>query len=58
MLCRPNSEEIQTKNWAPPPKNARKPEPLYCYKTLAETVCYTYPLSKQDRLSAYYGPHP
>lgn len=58
MPFRPNSEQLVTKGWAKQPVSQEDPEPLYCYRTLAQNVCYTAPLDDQSRLSAYYGPKP
>jgi len=36
------------------------PEPLYCYKTLAQVDCYAQPLDRREsnRMANYYGPPP
>jgi hypothetical protein len=36
------------------------PEPLYCYRTLAQSDCYAQPLDRRDtnRMVGYYGPPP
>jgi hypothetical protein len=36
------------------------PEPLYCYRTLAQVDCYTQPLDRREtnRIQNYYGPQP
>ncbi|MBM3533953.1 MAG: hypothetical protein FJX60_13060 [Alphaproteobacteria bacterium] len=36
------------------------PEPLYCYRTLAQVDCYTRPLDRREsnRIQNYYGPPP
>ncbi|MBM3546324.1 MAG: hypothetical protein FJX54_05200 [Alphaproteobacteria bacterium] len=36
------------------------PEPLYCYKTLAQVDCYAQPLDRREtnRIANYYGPAP
>ena len=36
------------------------PEPLYCYRTLAESTCYAQPLDRREanRVVGFYGPSP
>jgi hypothetical protein len=52
---KPNSADIMRKNWA---KNPQKdtPDPLYCYHTLADSVCYTEPLEgNENRLTGSFA---
>jgi hypothetical protein len=36
------------------------PEPLYCYRTLAQSTCYAQPLDRREanRVVGFYGPSP
>lgn len=36
------------------------PEPLYCYRTLAQSTCYAQPLDRHhaNRVVGFYGPSP
>ncbi|ARN84347.1 hypothetical protein [Candidatus Nucleicultrix amoebiphila] len=53
-----SSEDIIESGWARPPAEYR-PQPLYCYKTLAGRDCYSSPLKGgRNRLEGYYGPEP
>lgn len=59
MIVRPDSEALNTKGWARQPRTPKHPEPLYCYKTLGDVMCYPNPQYGLDkRLSGYYGPKP
>lgn len=55
-LFKPDSEKLVSEGWAD--RKKINPEPLYCYKTLGERVCYTEPKEGADNLSGYYGPSP
>jgi hypothetical protein len=46
-IGRPNSQKITTAGWADAPTK-EAPPPLYCYKTLGETACYTTPLKESE----------
>ncbi len=59
MVMRPDSEQLVKRGWAKYPKEQRIPDPLYCYSTLADKVCHSYPRDTEtNRLSGYYGPEP
>ena len=59
MLFRADSEKLVTKGWASQPLEKKTPAPLYCYKTLATTMCYPTPkVGEHSRLVGYYGPQP
>ena len=50
-----DSSEIQKENWA---KSSPLPSPLpvYCYKTIADPVCYDHPIvGKEEQLSGDYS---
>ena len=53
-FAKPDSEKITQSNWAyDPPKPV--PEPLYCYRTLGEHMCYKDPIDgASDRLAGQY----
>lgn len=49
---RPTSDELLATNWAPNPEDPRRSphekQPLYCYRTLGEVVCYTESLGDSE----------
>lgn len=55
---RPTSEEIVKRGWANN-KYRLEPEQLYCYRTLADPVCYSTPQENAgERIVGYYGNRP
>lgn len=59
IVARPDSEKLVTSGWARHPDAQKQQEPLYCYGTLADKVCYTTPKTgAEKRLSGFYGPKP
>lgn len=44
---KPDSSALVKSGWARNPKK-EPPAPLYCYRTLAETMCYTKPLPNSN----------
>ena len=55
--AKPDSPTIAQSSWAyDPPKPV--PDSLYCYKTLAENMCYKDPIDGADnRLNGQYEPY-
>ncbi len=47
-MFQPNSQRIQTRNWAPA---TQKPETkVYCYRTLGDPQCFSTPQLNRDHL--------
>lgn len=56
-FARPTSEKIVKAGWADNVPR-QMPEPLYCYRTLGEHMCYDAPLvDGEERLAGRYDPY-
>lgn len=56
---KPDSGQIIESGWAKPALKTEAEDPLYCYETLGERVCYRKPRKgSENTLTGYYGPKP